>query len=194
MAFEDYEWLARSASPEVARARALPLAGPDGRGSRGFVAVVVVPHSRETMPVLSMQLADTVLRYLTSRAPAGIGGGLRVLPPSYLAVGVRADVAPASVDEAATVEARMRTSLTSFLHPTTGGIDGRGWDFGDRVYLSDVAALIRRVAGVATIEQLQLMVGQVVYGDSVPVAPEQLVCAGEMKLRIVVASSTYALA
>jgi hypothetical protein len=194
VAFEDYEWLARSASPEVARARALPLAGPDGRGSRGFVAVVVVPHSRETMPVLSMQLADTVLRYLTSRAPAGIGGGLRVLPPSYLAVGVRADVAPASVDEAATVEARMRTSLTSFLHPTTGGIDGRGWDFGDRVYLSDVAALIRRVAGVATIEQLQLMVGQVVYGDSVPVAPEQLVCAGEMKLRIVVASSTYALA
>jgi hypothetical protein len=190
---EDYEWLARSASSEVARARALPLEGPDGRGSRGYVGVVILPHSREPMPVLSLQLADTVLQYLTHRAPAGIAGGVRVLAPEYVPVSVRADLRPAVAEEAGNVETRVRSALMGFLHPVDGGFDPGGWPFGRGIYLSDVAALVCAVDGVAAVESLRLLVGQVVYGDAVAIEAHQLVCAGEMQLKLIVPSLPYAL-
>jgi len=191
---EDYAWLARDASAEVARARALPLEGPDGHGSRGHVAIVIVPHSRDPMPIASMQLTASVLHHLKQRAPAGVAGGVRILPPSYVAVGVRAEIQPATAEEAATVEARVRAALTRFLHPVTGGHDAHGWDFGRGIYLSDVAALICAVDGVGSVASLRLMVGQVLHGDAVAVNPDQLVCAGELQLKIIVPSVPYALA
>ena len=191
---QDYEWHACGASSEVARARALPLEGPDGRGSRGYVGIVLVPRSQEPTPVPSAQLAETVLQHLARRVPAGIAGGLRITAPSYVAVGVRADLLPASAEEAATVEARVRTSLSQFLHPITGGAEGRGWDFGRSLYLSDVAARLATVEGVAAIELLQLRMGQVICGDSVAIEPHQLICAGELQLKIIVPSVPYALA
>ena len=139
-------------------------------------------------------LRSTVLQFLARRVPAGIAGGMRIVAPSYVAVGVRADLLPVSAEEAATVEARVRTSLVRFLHPLTGGLDGHGWDFGRSVYLSDVAARLASVEGVAAVELLQLRVGQVICGDSVAIEPHQLVCAGELQLKIVVPSVPYALA
>ncbi|WP_341890346.1 putative baseplate assembly protein [Variovorax sp. YR752] len=194
VAIDDYAWLACAASSEVARARALPLEGPDGRGSRGWVGIVLVPHSNDSSPIPSTQLGDTVLRHLASRVPAGIAGGLRILAPSYVAVAVHTSLRPASPDEAATVEARVRSALIRFLHPTRGAHDGHGWDFGRSVYLSDVAMLIRAVPGVAVIEALQLLAGSALCGDSVPIEPGQLVCAGELQLKIVLPSVNHALA
>jgi hypothetical protein len=194
VAIEDYEWLARGASAEVAHARALPLAGPDGTGSRGYVGIVLVPHSQHPAPIASRQLADTVLAHLRRRAPAGIAGGLRALTPSYVAVGVRADLQPVTAEEAGTVEARVRAALTRFLHPTAGGADGHGWAFGRSPYLSDIAAMIHGIAGVAGIESLQLMVGPSICGDSVPIEPHELICAGAAQLKMIVPSVPYALA
>ena len=131
VSFEDYEWLALSASSEVARARAMPLEGLWGRGARGFVGIVIVPHSSEPAPLPSPELTRTVLETLAERAPAGIAGGLRTIAPSYRSVGVRAEILPLRIDEAGRVEARVRTRLTAFLHPLTGGRDGRGWQFGE---------------------------------------------------------------
>jgi predicted phage baseplate assembly protein len=191
---EDYEWLACSASSEVARARALPLGGPDGTGSRGFVGLVLIPHSQDAMPMPSDTLRAEVLAYLAPRMPAGAAGGLVIAAPSYVAVGVRAEILPLNADDAGLVEARVRSRLSAFLHPLAGGRDGRGWDFGVTVHLSDVAALIEDTDGVDAVQFLQLMVGQTVYGDSVPVGPQQLVAAGDSQLKLIVPSVLYALA
>ena len=191
---EDFEWLARSASSEVARARALPLAGPDGNGSRGFVGLVLIPHSQEAMPLPSAGLRDTVRAYLAARMPAGIAGGLQIASPSYVPVGVRAEILPLVADDAGLVEARVRARLAAFLHPLSGGRDGRGWDFGAAAWLSDLAALIEDTDGVDAVQFLQLMVGETVYGDAVPVGPDQLVAAGDSQLKLIVPSVPYALA
>ncbi|MFL6651529.1 MAG: putative baseplate assembly protein [Sulfurifustaceae bacterium] len=191
---EDYEWLAQEASSEVARVRALPLEGPAGRGSRGFVGIVIVPHSLDAMPQPSPELCRNVIAALARRAPAGIAGGIRIVEPSYVPVGVHAEVLPRRAEEAGRVEARVRLRLASFLHPLTGGAAARGWDFGESVYLSDLAALIEDTEGVDAVRFLQLMVGQSVYGDSVPVEPHQLIAAGDSQLKIIVPSLPYALA
>lgn len=191
---EDFEWIAREASPEVARARALPLESPAGRGGRGFVGILVVPQSTEAMPMPSPELSARVLAHLRARAPAGIAGGIRIVAPSYLPVGVRAEIRPLRADEAGRVEARVRDRLRRFMHPLSGGRGGRGWDFGGAVHLSDVAALVAATPGVEAVPFLQLMVGSAAHGDSVAVAPDQLVAAGTSQLKLLVPGAPYALA
>ena len=190
---EDYEWLARAASSEVARARALPLEGSAGGGALGFVGLVIVPRSTETAPQPSLELGSRVLAYLGARAPAGVAGGIRIVAPTYARVGVRADIRPRVAEEAGRVEARVRMRINQFLHPISGRRDGSGWDFGVPVYLSDIAALIQDTPGVDAVSFLQLMVGSTVFGDMVPVDPNQLVAAGDSQLKLVVPSATYAL-
>lgn len=194
VALEDYEWLALQASSEVARARALPLEGPAGRGSRGFVSLVVVPHSLEAMPLPSAPLMDHVRKTLVRRMPAGVSGGLVLLPPSYVPVVVQAEVLVLRAEEAGRIEALLRGRLAAFLHPLTGGHDGRGWPFGEGVYGCDVAALIEGTPGVDAVRSLQLLVDLVVQGDRVILQAQQLMAAGTPQLKLIVQSPTYALA
>jgi predicted phage baseplate assembly protein len=194
VSFEDYEWLAREASSEVARTRAIPLAGPSGTGARGFVGLVLVPHSADPAPMPSPQLCARVLAFVRERAPAGVANGIRALAPSYVRVGLRAEVVPLDAVEAGRVEARLRARVNAFLHPLTGGRAGRGWEFGDAAYLSDLAALLEGTPGVDAVRFLQLLSGSALFADSVPVGPDQLVAAGDCELKLVVPSVTYALA
>jgi predicted phage baseplate assembly protein len=53
---EDYEWLAHEASPEVARARCLPVTGSSGQVSRGEVTLTIAPWSLDAQPTPSVEL------------------------------------------------------------------------------------------------------------------------------------------
>jgi hypothetical protein len=191
---EDFEWLARQASAEVVRARALPLEGAYGRGSRGIVGIVLVPQSNDALPRLSRELSARVLDYLAARVPAGIAGGVRILEPTYASVSVRAEIIPVAPEDAARVEARVRTRLNRFLHPLTGGRDGSGWEFGATVYLSDIAALLEDTPGVDAVQFVQLMAGASVHGEYLTVSPDQLPAAGDSQLKLIVPSARYVLA
>ena len=181
------------ASPDVARVRALALDGPDGRGARGFVGLVLVPHSPDAQPMPSRELVARVLDHLRRRMPAGVAGGLRAVAPHYVGIGVRAEVLPVSAQEAGRVEARLRERLKRYFHPLTGGAQGRGWQFGEAVDLSDVAALVEATPGVDAVRLLQLMVSSAVYADAVPIGPEQLSAPGDSQLKILVPSVSYVL-
>jgi len=181
----DFEWLACEASPEVARARCLPITGPDGRGERGWVTLVVIPGSSDPAPMPTAGLLAEVAAELEARVPAAIVGQITLVPPTYTPVGIRADIVPFHADEAALVEARVRASLTAFLHPLTGGTAGTGWDFGQPVYLSQIAALIEAVDGVDFVSLLQLIVDDGVAGDLVAVDPGSLITEGDHQLKLV---------
>jgi len=82
------------------------------------------------------------------------------------------------------VERRAREALKEFLHPLRGGPAGRGWDLGRDVYLSDVAAVLERVQGLDYVEELTLLLGGAPQGESVPVADDRIVVAGEIMLKL----------
>ncbi|MBV9815022.1 MAG: putative baseplate assembly protein [Alphaproteobacteria bacterium] len=180
----DFEWLAREASPEVARARCLPITGPDGTGERGWITLVVIPGSVDPAPMPTPGLLAEVAAELEARVPAAIVGQIVLAPPTYTPVGVRADIVPHHADEAALVEARLRERLTAFLHPLTGGSAGTGWDFGQPVYLSQIAALVEQTEGVDFVPLLQLIVDDGVAGDMVAISSGALVTQGDHQLKL----------
>lgn len=157
---EDYEDLAIEASPEVARAKCVPLAdlGFDPVAKvpaiPGAVSVIVVPRSTDPKPVPSIELLRAVEDFLDAVHPPTVR--LSVVGPVYVRVDVTAEVAASSLDAATAVVAAVQETLDGFLHPLTGGLDGSGWDFGRRPHKSDLFALIERVPGVDYVKALEV--------------------------------------
>jgi hypothetical protein len=179
----DYEWLALEASPAVARARCLPLVGADGKAQRGWVSLVIVPHSQEARPLPTAEIKSRVREHLARRLPAAIAANLRILNPEYRPISVSAELVARHPEQAARVEALLRQNLDTFLHPLTGGPDGAGWNFGQPVYLSQIARVIEETEGLDYASQVVLRVGEQVYRESVPVGQLGLASAGDHELQ-----------
>lgn len=181
---EDYEWLAREASSEVALAQCQAATGARGEPQPGWVTVVIAPGSTDAAPSASAELLHRVRTYLEERAPAGSAGRIRVVSPSYLPIAITADVVVAETATAALVEEVLGSSLADFLHPLYGGPTGTGWRFGQAVHLSQVARIIRDTPGVAYAANVQLAADDAVYGDAIVPGAHQLPSSGRHLLKL----------
>ena len=157
---EDYEDLALLATSEVARALLRAAARSRRRSAwarcvlPGAVSVIVVPRTSDVKPLPTLDLLSRVKDFLAACAPAT--AVIVVVGPLYVRVDVRADVALSSPQGASAVERAMRDRLADFLHPLTGGLDGKGWDFGRAPHRSDFFALVEAVPGVDHVRYLQI--------------------------------------
>jgi predicted phage baseplate assembly protein len=185
LAAKDFEWLAREASPDVARARCLPITGPVGHAQRGWVTLVVVPHSSDARPQLTPEFHRRVQTHLAGCTPAAVSRHVRIIGPEYSAINVRAEIAPQRPDEAAKVEARVRENLNLFLHPLTGGRNGQGWSFGQTVFLSQIAKVIEESEGVDYARHISLSRDRQRFDESVPIEINTLPAAGDHELKLV---------
>ncbi|MGB3942456.1 MAG: putative baseplate assembly protein [Candidatus Manganitrophaceae bacterium] len=164
---EDYEDLAKLASPEVVRAKSVPLRNlttdPLAREPLpGEVGVIIVPRSNEQKPLPSLELIRRTETFLKEHAP--LTAHLSVVGPLYIRVDVTVEVALVSLEGASGVEQAVYQALAAFLHPLTGGLDGTGWDFGRKPHRSDFYALIERVAGVDHVRFLKVVETEAVSG------------------------------
>jgi predicted phage baseplate assembly protein len=156
---EDYEDLARLATPEVARVKCVPLynLATDPSASEvvpGAVSLIVVPRSTSPKPLPSLELLQRVQSYLdVYRIPTA---DLVVVGPNYMKVNVEVEIAISSLEAASTIAPTVTSALTSFLHPLTGGLDGAGWDFGRQPYESDLYALLESIPGVDHVHRLHV--------------------------------------
>ena len=185
---EDFEDLAMLASPGVARARCVPLrnlaADPLGDAQApGEVSVIIVPSSEEPMPLPASELIDRVQDYLEQRGDPT--ANLSVVGPRYVQVDVTVEVALASPEGASAVEQAVRSRLDAFLHPLTGGLDGKGWDFGREPHKSDLCALIMSVPGVDHIRALSLDDAVTDKDGSIKKTGRFLVCSGDHMVTLV---------
>lgn len=159
---EDFEDLAFLASPEVARARCVPLANlvttplatPNTAPSLGDISVIIVPGTEATQPIPSLELIDRVTVYLAARALPTTN--LSIVGPLYIPISITLELVPLSLELAGMVEKTIQDTLTQFLHPLYGGPDGQGWEFGRRPHKSDIYALIEAIPGVDHIRYLKI--------------------------------------
>jgi hypothetical protein len=156
---EDYEDLAKLASPLVAKARCYPAEdrARDPLGNtvqRGMVSVVVVPHSADPRPRPDLTLLRRVRDFLIERSVAETS--LVVLAPEYVRISVETSVVAESAHMGASVKARCEEKLMRFLHPVLGGEQNRGWEFGALPHESDLYAQLEAVAGLSYIRSLRI--------------------------------------
>ncbi|MDQ1353549.1 MAG: hypothetical protein QG657_3855 [Acidobacteriota bacterium] len=155
---EDFENLTSQASTGIARVKCLPNMNEFGQTKEGWVTMIVMPHTDEEQPVLSLQLKDIVLDYLDEHAPMipVEKDHIRVTGPVYVEVTVYARIMAESIDDVPVVEQEAGSQLKDFLYPLTGGSDQKGWEFGKIPCFSDFYALLEKIEGVDYVADLSL--------------------------------------
>ena len=157
---EDYQDLAKLASPEVIRAKSIPLANLASNpldmdlNVPGAVSVIIVPRSQEAKPSPSLELIRRVQDYLETYAEPTVE--ISVIGPLYVRVDIIAEIAVSPLEGSSEVAQTIEQKLANFLHPLTGGFDGTGWDFGRQPYKSDLYRLLERISGVDHVYSLKV--------------------------------------
>lgn len=190
---QDYEDLARLASPQVARARCVPLcdlaADPSGKQRRpGVVSVIIVPQSNDPQPIPGAQLLESVLAYLRSRSsPAAC---ISVVPCDFIRIDVEADIVLSEPDRAAQIELAVKGALANFLHPLHGGANNLGWGFGRMPYKSDLFRLIEGIRGVEYVRDVRIF--SLAQREDVEQSNHFLVSPGEFTVQCTLLSTASA--
>jgi len=122
----------------------------------GQVSAIVVPDSDAVRPTPSLGLINRVEAYLQARCPATLTQ-LRVTAPEWVEVTVTVTIAPISPEAGERVRTSVTEALTRFLHPLTGGAEGRGWAFGRLPHKSDLYALLEAIDGVDRVSFLDVI-------------------------------------
>ena len=155
---EDFEHLAREAAPNVGRVRA--IAAGDG-ALAGAVRLLVVP----SLPSVDGRIRfdqlvpdPTLLEAITQRLEECrvIGTRISVEPPGYRGVTVEATVKSASGANPNRLKADAERALYEYLHPITGGPDGKGWPFGRPVTIGEIYSVLQRVPGAEVVDSVNL--------------------------------------
>ncbi|MBP0002097.1 MAG: hypothetical protein J7641_24405, partial [Cyanobacteria bacterium SID2] len=107
---------------------------------------ILVPRSNDPQPIPTLDLIDRVEEYLNRRRTPGID--LWIAGPDWVKVTVTADIVPVSLEASISLDVKVTESIEHFLHPLTGGFDGRGWQFGRKPHKSDLYRAIESIEGV----------------------------------------------
>lgn len=161
----DLEWLAQQASgTRIARTKCLPNLNRDLRVEPGWVTLLIVPQGTEPKLSPSSKLIREVEDYLAERAFVGLvqqtPARLNVIGCGYTQVTVVANIVPREISQAQQIRQQALTALNAFFHPLTGGIKGKGWEFGRDVYVSEIYYLLEQVPGVDHVKSLWLLPNQ----------------------------------
>ncbi len=146
---EDFEWLAREASPQVIRAKAM-------LGDKDKIQVIILTDGKNGPILPEKNLIDSVGKYIKERAFFIIQEKIHILGPEYRRVDLEVTVKPLFVNESSIVIEKIKKRLSNFLDPVRGGKFAKGYDFGEGIYVSDVAANIEEVEGIDYVEELTL--------------------------------------
>lgn len=157
---EDFELLTLQAGNGAVAQVCCPVRQTRG-SANGVVNLFIVPHA-DTSGIergvgisperlaLSPPLQEQILAYLDERRLLGIQ--VRLQEPDYVGVAVQTEVGlePEYSNPQArqAILQRLQVSLYRFLNPLTGGVKGKGWEFGCPVYTSDIIALFQQTPGV----------------------------------------------
>lgn len=163
---EDFEFLAtQTPRARIRRAHALPLHHPFYSPQRvgtpglpptpvpipGAVTVLVIPDSLPHVrkPVPTEDTCTQVARWLKRHAL--VTTEVYVAPPKYRQIHIEARVKAKPTANLARLQELLTAKFLTYFHPLTGGAEGLGWPFGEKIYFSEVYRLILTTEDVARV-------------------------------------------
>ncbi|MBI9044423.1 MAG: putative baseplate assembly protein [Anaerolineaceae bacterium] len=186
---QDFEDLAYKASSDVARTQAIfphfhPTKGESinpGNLNPGQIGMIIVPYNNsqqsESKLIPSLGLIKRVRDYLLSHCSPTVD--LWVAGPEWVEFTISTQIVPESLEGASALEEIISRKLQSFLHPLSGGPEGRGWAFGRKPHKSDLYVLMESLQGIDHIRTLEIH-------EETPKHPDQsLIYSGSHKIPII---------
>ncbi|MEU5962027.1 putative baseplate assembly protein [Micromonospora parva] len=164
----DHEELARRADSSLARVRCV---ADEQSGVVQLLLVATPPQARQDRPSLadlqpSAATFEAVQTYLDERRL--LTTRLHLMPPHYQGIEVDVEIAPAAGVGPLAVRARVEEALYAFLHPVSGGEDGKGWPFGEAVRESMIKKLVFSLPGVQDCVHIAISLVEPVAGTRGP--------------------------
>jgi len=179
---EDFEWVARQASGQVARARCLANTKLGASGvlleSPGWVTLVIVPDEEGDRPMPADTLLSAVKAAVAQHCLAGLAERVDAVGPVYVELTVEVTLAAQRDVEDKVLERRVDANLRRFLHPLRGGFDGGGWDLGRSVSLPEIMRVVRATPGVDRVLSIGLRSADGMPVESVTFPQGGLPCSG----------------
>jgi predicted phage baseplate assembly protein len=187
---DDFELLAREASPSVARAKCLqPREARTGdQPPPGVVHLALVPAFSVTDSMispdqleLSRELKEQVRSYLNERRL--LATTLIIADAEYHWVSVEAKIRVKPRFDAQEVRQDVEQKLHHFINPLCGGPEGSGWPFGRDLLIHEVHSCVQSVDGVDYVEEIRLFPVNPLNGERgevtqrVRVSPSGVICS-----------------
>lgn len=153
----DYEYLAKQSTRGVERAHCMhPPDTPPGLVR--LLVIPSVPNQQGYIAPQSLELSDQareqIEAYLDERRL--VGTQLIVTTPQYHWVATRVRVSRTRGSSFDMVRQAVLERLYGFLNPLTGGLDGKGWPFGQSLLVSDIFAELRAIPGIEQVRDVKL--------------------------------------
>jgi predicted phage baseplate assembly protein len=167
---EDFEHLAREASPAVARAVCVP---PDEAST---VSVRILPRVHPADRRLEFDelqptrgLLDEVAKHLDERRL--LGATLQVAPVRLRGVSVVVELQTEPLADIVRIREETLRELYRFLNPLVGGSPGEmgtGWEFGRTLNQGELYGVVHGIAGVEYVRLLRIYRADLVTGRQAP--------------------------
>lgn len=196
---EDYEFLAKEATNKVDKVRCL---GPKKKQVvnggyeyeeeplkriPGNVHVIIIPKvnfnsdiddDKNRMPKPDIELLIDVETFLKPRCI--LTSELILKEPFYVEIEVETTVYVLQGEDTVEIAAEIKNDLRKFYHPCDGGLDGKGWDVGEDVYIPQVFEVINRHPKISYVKSLEVKKkddSQTSTGVRIEIQEHELVCA-----------------
>lgn len=159
ISLEDYELLARkAAAEEISRVKVLVETSssknifPAGQSIR----IIIVPNKQGKTPRPNNVLCSKVYKFL--RKNSLITSRVRVSGPVYTRVEIDIAVVLKSDFSFNREKAliKIEQSISKFLDPLSGGINGEGWEFGRSLFASELYDIVESIPEVDYVNKLIL--------------------------------------
>lgn len=155
---EDFEWLVKQSSPNIAKVKCLPNCTDTFEKKTGFVTLLIVPKSEAAGPAFIDKLRFQVEKYLRERTAGVVAfpDKIRVVGPVALQLTVNADLAVSDPELVIPVEKTAIAGLHDFLDLFTGNVQRQGWEIGEFPHLSTFYTFLKAVKGVNYVKKVAL--------------------------------------
>ncbi len=180
VAREDYGYLAREASSDVARVSIILPKSDEVLG--GVVALYIIPFAKQDRPQPSLKLIKVVQDYMDQVVPATVQ--VEVKEPSYITLSLNITLTLIDWEFASGMKGSINRALKQFLHPLEGNHQGQGWAFGILPSLANFYQLLDEIEGIEIVETLQVTLsdskGNYALNDqTMPIlSKRELICNG----------------
>jgi predicted phage baseplate assembly protein len=186
---EDYEFLAREASPRVGRALCLP---PRDGGAVTLHVLPMVDPADDHIPYDQLMpdkdLFGTVAQYLDERRT--IGTIVQLLPAKLRGVSVVVDIQVAPSANIERVQQDVAHALYIYLNPLIGGSThghGSGWPFGRPLNQGELYGVVHAIEGVEYVKILRVYETNLKTGEQevqqagsrIMLEPDELLASGK---------------